>query len=80
VAIPERWPPHATMRGIEHLLSFSMGETMTNEIVDTMMTKIITKEVARGLMSNTLSIIRSDIGGEFLGSQIGQDVAIPRII
>lgn len=71
----------ATMVDIKHLLSFSMGETKTKDNINAPTIKIVTDEVvARGLKSNRLLIITSEVGGEFLGLQIGKYVTIPRVI
>jgi len=71
----------ATMVGIKHFFIFNMGETTTKDNYDTSTINIVTDEdVPRGLISNTSSIITSDMGGKFLGLQISKDVAIPRNI
>ena len=56
----------ATMTDIEHLVKFNVGETMTEDSVNTATINIVTdEEIARGLMSNTLSIIMSKMRGNF---------------
>lgn len=71
----------ATMIAIENLINFSIDEIMTKDNVNTMMINIFTdEEIVMGLMSNPLLIIKIEMGGEILGSQVGKDVTIPRII
>jgi len=58
-----------------------MGETMMKDRIHTITIKIIIDEkVARGLVLNSSSIIMSKMGGELLGSQICENISVPRII
>ena len=71
----------AAMAGIEDLLSFSMCEAMKKDSINTMMIEIVTdKKVAGGLVSNTSLSITIKVEGELLGSQVSEDISIPRIV
>lgn len=70
-----------TVTCIKHLLKFNMSGTMTKDNVDTAMIKIVTnEEIARGLMLNMSLIIMSNMGDDFLGLKIGEDISLPKII
>lgn len=71
----------ATMAGIEDLFSFSVHETTTKDSIYTVTIEVITdKKVARSLVSDTSSSIAIKMKSEILGSQLSEDIAVPRII
>ena len=71
----------AAMAGIEDLFSFSVRETMTNDNIYTVMIEVVTdKKVVRSLVSDTSSSVTIKVKSELLGSQVSEEIAVPRII
>ena len=71
----------AAMAGIEDLFSFSVRETTTKDVIYTVTIEVVTdKKVARSLVSDTSSSVTIKVKSELLGSQVSEDIAIPRIV
>ena len=71
----------ATMAGIEDLFNFSMPETTTKDSIYTATIKVVTdKKVARSLVSDTSSSVTIKVKSELLGSQVSEDITVPRIV
>lgn len=66
---------------IKDVFDFFMGEAMMEKGVDTLFVKNISnKKVMKALIENVLSIIVSEMWGEFLSVQVCTNVPIPCIL
>ena len=71
----------AAMAGIKDLFSFSVCETTMKDSIYTVTIEFVTdKKVAGSLESDTSSSVTIKVKSELLGSQVSEDIAIPRII
>ena len=71
----------AAMAGIEDLFSFSVCETTTKDNIYTTTIEVVTdKKVAGSLVSDTSLSVTIKVKGELLGSQVSEDIAVPRIV
>ena len=71
----------AAMAGIVDFFSFSLCETTTKDSIYTATIEVVTdKKVARSLVSDTSSSVMIKVKSELLGSQVSEDISVPRIV
>ena len=71
----------ATMAGIKDLFIFSVCETTMKDSINPAMIEVIAdKEVSGSLVSDTSASLTIKVEGEILGSQVGKNISIPRVV